>query len=155
QKQLNDFSFSLPVDPRTERKLEGNASPNVWETLEKLPQGTVGELAFSTTSFMDSKQLIESLRKYDINILWMPLYTGEFVDYNPSGWSGNDNLIMVSDLIGLTGGNEHDNKYYETARINGLDKDTLTESEQLMVKNMEELLNKSASYYEQFLGLGH
>ena len=155
RKQLNDFSFSLPVDPRTERNLEGNASPNVWETLAKLPEGTVGELAFSTTSFMESKQLIDSLGKYDINILWMPLYTGEFVDYDPSGWSGNDNLIMVSDLIGLTGGNEHDKKYHESSRINRLDEDTLTESEQSMVKNMEELLNKSNSYYEQFLGLGH
>lgn len=154
-KQLNDFSFSLPVDPRTDRKLKANTSPNVWETLEKLPEGTVGELAFSTTSFMESKQLIESLGKYDINILWMPLYTGEFVDYKPNGWSGNENMLMVSDLIGLTGGNEHDKNYHESLRMNRLDEDTLTESEQLMLKNMEELLNKPQSYYEQFLGLGH
>jgi len=155
RKQLNEFSFSLPVDPRTERKLEGNAWPNVWETLEKLPEGTVGELAFSTTSFMESKQLIESLRKYDINILWMPLYTGEFIDFDPSGWGSSYNSIIIYDLIGLTGGNEHDKKYHESLRINRLDEDSLTESEQSMVKNMEELLNKSQSYYEQFLGLGH
>jgi hypothetical protein len=155
RKQLNDLSFSLPVDPRTKRKLKANTSPNVWETLEKLPEGTVGELAFSTTSFMEPKQLIQSLGKYDINILWMPLYTGEFVNYKPNGWSGNENLLMVSDLIGLTGGNEHDKKYHESSRITRLDEDTLAESEQSMEKNMEEILNKSNSYYEQFLGLGH
>ncbi|WHT48548.1 sigma factor regulator N-terminal domain-containing protein [Sporosarcina thermotolerans] len=83
QKQLNEFSFSLPIDPHTGRKLGGNAWPNVWETLSMLPEGTVGELAFSTTSFMESKQLIDFLGKYDLHTLWMPLYTGEFVDYDP------------------------------------------------------------------------
>ncbi len=87
QSQLNEFSFSLPIDPRTNKKLTGNAWPNVWETLTMLPEGTVGELAFSTTSFMKSKQLIESLKQYDLHILWMPLYTGEFVDYEPYGWT--------------------------------------------------------------------
>jgi len=154
-KQLSEFSFSLPEDPRTGGKLEANTSPNVWKTLEMLPEGTVAELAFSTTDFMGSTQLIESLGDYDLHVLWMPLYTGEFKDYEPNGYSGNDNMIMVSDVLGLTGGKEHDENYHESLRIRWLDEDAVIDSEQLMLKNMEELLNKSESYYEQFLGFGH
>lgn len=154
-KQLSEFSFSLPVNPRTGRKLEANTSPHVWETLEMLPEGTVAELAFSTTDFMKSTQLIESLRDYDLHVLWMPLYTGEFKDYEPYGYSGNDNMIMVSGVLGLSGGKDHNENYHESLRITWLNEDTEKESEQLMLKNMEELLNKSESYYEQFLSLGH
>ncbi|WP_042220943.1 anti-sigma factor [Oceanobacillus manasiensis] len=153
--QLSDFSFSLPEDPRTDKKLEANTSPNVWETLEMLPQGTVGELAFSTTSFMESEQLVESLQPYDIRVLWMPLYTGEFVEYEPNMWSASDNTIMVDNRIGLTGGVNHDKRYHQSMRINSLDESTVGESQKLMLENMEEVLNKSESYYEQFLGLAH
>lgn len=153
--RLSDFSFSLPVDPRSDRRLEANTSLNVWETLAMLPEGTVGELAFSTTSFMEPEQLIKTLHEYDIRILWMPLYTGEFVDFEPNGWGGDNNMIMVYDTIGLTGGIDHDENYHQSLRINWLDESSIKESKQLMLKNMEELLNKSNSYYENFLGLGH
>ena len=120
QSRLNEFSFSLPIDPRTNKKLTGNAWPNVWETLTMLPEGTVGELAFSTTSFMESKRLIESLKQYDLHILWMPLYTGEFVDYEPYGSTkGGDNLLIVTDVIGLTGGNDHTDTYHESSESVG------------------------------------
>lgn len=153
--QLNDFSFSLPEDPRSDRKLEANTSSHVWETLEMLPNGTVGELAFSTTSFMKPEQLIKSLQDYDIQILWMPLYTGEFVDFQPNGWGGNNNMIMVHDAIGLTGGIDHNENYHQSQRINWLDESSIKKSKLLMLKNMKELLNKSESYYMDFLGLGH
>lgn len=153
--KLSEFSFSLPEDPRTNKKLEANTSPYVWETLEMLPEGTVGELAFTTTSFMESEKLIENLREYDLHILWMPLYTGEFVNYEPNGWGGSENLIIVSDVIGLTGGLDHDEDFYQTLRIKWLNEGSIKESKQLMLKNIKELLNKSNSYYENFLGLGH
>ncbi|KGR91085.1 hypothetical protein CD30_08385 [Ureibacillus massiliensis 4400831 = CIP 108448 = CCUG 49529] len=154
-RQLSEFSFSLPENPGTNMKLEANPSPHVWESLEMLPEGTVGELAFSTTSFMESEKLIENLRDYDIDILWMPLYTGEFVNFDPYGWSESNNLIIVSDVIGLTGGRDHDENFNQTLRINRLDESSIKESKQLMLENMKELLNKSNSYYENFLGLGH
>lgn len=154
QQQLNEFSFSLPIDPRTGKKLEGNTWPNVWDTLAMLPEGTVGEMAFSTTSFMEAKQLIETLDKYDLHVLWMPLYTGEFVNYEPS-WSGRANKLLMVPHFGLSGGNDRNENYHQSSIITRLDKEYLSESEQLMLKNMEELLTKSPSYYEQFLGLGH
>jgi hypothetical protein len=153
--RLSEFSFSLPEDPRTNRKLQGNTSPHVWDTLKMLPEGTVGELAFSTTSFMESEELIEKLNAYDVHILWMPLYTGEFVNFDPYGWSGNNNLIIVSDIIGLTGGMDRGENYHQSHRISRLDEISIKESKQLMLENMVDLLNTSNSYYEQFLGLGH
>jgi hypothetical protein len=155
QQRLSDFSFSLPEDPRTNRKLEANTFPHVWETLDKLPEGTVGELAFSTNSFMESEELIKNLQEYDIHILWMPLYTGEFVNYKPLGWSGNHNLLMPSGVIGLSGGMDHDEDYNQSLQVIYLDENSVKESKQLMLKNVEELLGKSKSYYEQFLGLSH
>lgn len=153
--RLNQFSFSLPEDPRTNEKLGANTSPHVWETLEMLPEGTVGELAFSTTSFMEPEQLIEKLQDYDIQILWMPLYAGEFVNYDPYSWSQAPNLIIVSNVIGLTGGMDHDDRYNQSLRIINLGDTSIMESKQLMLNNMEKLLQKSKSYYENFLGLGH
>lgn len=152
RKQLSEFSFSLPEDPRTGKKLTANTSSYVWESLEMLPEGTVVELAFSTTSFMESKQLIEALKDLDLHILWMPLYTGQFKHYEPSHYSLTNDMIIVSEL-GLTGGKEHHDSFHESFRIRWLADDTINESEQMMLKNMEKLLNKSESYYEQFLGL--
>lgn len=154
-KQVNEFSFSLPVDPRTDKQLEGNTWPNVWETLSMLPEGTVGELAFSTNRFMESNQLIDALEKYDLHVLWIPLYTGEFVEYEPYGWSSGGDKSLIVPPFGLTGGNDYSENFHGSMRILRLDKESLIESEQLMLKNIEDLLNKSSSYYEQFLGLSH
>lgn len=160
QKQLNEFSFSLPIDPLTGRKLGGNAWPNVWETLSMLPEGTVGELAFSTTNFMESKELVNYLGNYDLHVLWMPLYTGEFVDYKPYVSTEGSTREGVKSLMvphfGLSGGNDRSESFHESSRILWLNEKSLGESEELMLKNMEDLLtNKKKSYYEQFLGLGH
>lgn len=154
QTQLNEITFSLPEDPRTGNKLKGNASPNVWETLDMLHEGTVAELAFSTSEFMESAQLLEALERYDLHVLWMPLYTGEFTHYEPSNYGSGTDTLWVPGL-GLTGGKDHDENYYETFRMSGLGVDNVAESEQLMLKNMEKLLQKSESYYERFLGLRH
>lgn len=153
--QLNEFSFSLPIDPRTKEKLEANTSPHVWDSLEKLPVGTVAEMAFSTTDFMEAEQLIKNLSEYDLHVSWMPLYTGEFVDYKPSGWGSGGNSLMINDILGLTGGFTHDGDHHLSIRVSWLNEETVKDSKQYMLHNMEELLNKSESYYEQFLRLRH
>lgn len=153
--QLSEFSFSLPIDPRSGQKLEGNDSLNVWETLEMLPEGTVGEFGFSTTDFMTSTELVEALQGYDLHILWMPLYSGEFDTFDPGGWSTSTNLLMPHDVVGLSGGTDHDGDYYTSYRIRWLDEESVIESQQLMFKHMEEILNKSKSYLEYFLRLSH
>lgn len=153
--RLSEFSFGLPEDPRTGKKLGGNAFSNVWETLDMLHKGTVGELAFSTTDFMKSTELLEALKDYDLHILWMPLYTGQFVTYEPESVSYSTDLIMPNDVIGLTGGMEHDERYHVNYRIRWFDEESLIESQQLMLKHMKEILNKPESYQHYFLRLGY
>lgn len=152
--KLNDFTFSLPEDPRTEEKLTAERISEVWGTLEKLPEGTVGELAFSTTSFMEPEELLEKLSDYDLDVLWMPLYTGEFKNYNPNFWGKSDNLLMVHDLIGLTGGIDHHDGYSLSFRGLALSEENIQGSKNLMLKNMKELLNESDSYLN-FLGISN
>lgn len=150
--QLHKFSFSLPVDPRNNQNLQANSDLNVWETLEMLPEGTVAELAFSTRDFMDPEELVERLKEYDLHILWMPLYTGEFINFDP-GWSGSSDMIRPSHVIGLVGGVEPDEDFNRSMWYSLLDETTIKESEQLMLENMERILEKSNNYYELYLGL--
>ena len=154
KEQLSTFSFSLPEDPRTGEKLFADSGQSdVWTRLEKLPEGTVGELAFSTTAFMSPEEVIELLNDYELDILWMPLYTGEFLDDRPLGWSGGSSSLTLFDVIGLSGGSEHGADFNSTARIHALTANTIEESKQMMQKNMDELLAMNKSYYEKLLGL--
>ncbi len=156
KEQLQSFSFSLPENPNTGEKVEADSQPDVWKRLEMLPEGTVGELAFSTNAFMSPEELIGQLEKYDLEVLWMPLYTGEFMDYTPSGWSGDGkSSLSINYIIGLTGGRDHDEDFRSQSRINTLDDESIEESKQMMLQNMEELLEKNKSYYEGLLGLGY
>lgn len=153
RERLSDFSFSLPEHPITHEKLEGNANPNVWPTLEKLHEGTVGELAFSTTEFLTAEELVSRLKDFDLHIVWLPLYTGEYVHYSPSISSSSEKSLSLAGRIGLTGGSEYNDEYYETFRIRYITEEFLTESEKLMLTNMEHVLSKGESYYSKFLGL--
>ena len=155
KEQLSSFSFSLPEDPRTGEKLFSHGGQsNVWTRLEKLPEGTVGELAFSTISFMSPEEIIELLKDYELDILWMPLYTGEFLDDRPLGWSGGGgSSISINGVMGLSGGKEHGADFKSYAQINKLAAGTIEESKRMMLKNMEELLKMNKGYYERLLGL--
>ena len=118
KEQLSTFSFSLPEDPRTGEKLFAHTGQSdVWTRLEKLPEGTVGELAFSTTAFMSPEEIIELLKDYELDILWMPLYTGEFLDNRPLGWSGGGSSISINGVMGLSGGKEHGD-HFNSSRSN-------------------------------------
>lgn len=152
---LDYFTFFLPKDPRTNERLSAHENPDVWETLAMLPEGTVAELAFSTPKLMKPEEVLNQLRDYDIHILWMPLYTGEFVSFTPYSYGKSDDVLMVGDVIGLTGGIDRDEQYHESLQYHYLDQTSLKDSQQLMLKNMAELLEQSTSYYEYFLGLGH
>ncbi|MCP2034513.1 hypothetical protein L1279_001500 [Planomicrobium sp. HSC-17F08] len=156
KEQLNDFSFSYPEDPLSGKKLLANPEPEVWETLGMLHEGTVAELAFSTSRFMDTKELIQLVEPYDVDILWLPLHTGEFETFTPGSWGGDGSNITVNTLIGLTGGRTVSEDFQSTSLITSLDAKTVEESENLMIQNIKKLLaEKPVSYYETFLGLNH
>ncbi|PAE19640.1 hypothetical protein CHH80_15430 [Bacillus sp. 7504-2] len=152
----NRFSLSLPEHPKTGDRLKANEDPRVWDTLAKLHEGTVGELAFSTTDFMTAEELIDLLKPYDIDILWAPLYTGEFTVFQPGGWGGGEEEISIMSPFGLTGGREIDDDYLSEGKIRVLTEEQLDESKKMMLTNMKNLLTEeSKRYYEGFLGLDY
>lgn len=152
---LSDFSFSLPEDPNTKEKLQANAHLNVWGTLGMLPNGTVGELAFSTTSFMKPEEIVNALQDFELDIIWMPLYTGEFDTYDPDSYGGGIDEISVGGIIGFTSGKTHDEDFMGFTKMNRLETETLDDSKKYMLDNMKEILNKGEDYYEQFLRFSH
>lgn len=151
--QENWFDFYLPERPDSGEKLPSHDSPNVWRTLTEVHSGTVADFAFSTKSYMSPSELLDILTPYDIDVIWMPLYSGEFKEFTPNSWGGDGQLAVSP--FGLVGGKEISEDYLSQSSLT-LSKENLNESEQLMLKNMAYLLEKERkSYYETFLGLDH
>lgn len=152
--QANNFRFFLPEHPKTGESLGAEDDGRVWNQLEKIHEGTVVELGFSTSEFMSAEELIELLDPYDLDILWAPLYTGEFKEFEPSGYGGGGSDLSIHYIFGLTGGREISNDYMSEGKIQHLNTDLLDESKKMMLDNMKTLLEEeSKSYIETFLGL--
>lgn len=150
--QVTDFSFAYPVHPGTGEKLHQWNDTTAWETLEMLPEGTVGELAFSTTEILPAKELLERLEKYDLDVTWMALHTGEYETYKPSYYTEVENEIFSLPL-GLVGGYTMYEDFMGGGMFDTVELHTLEESEQAMLTNIKAILEKSEAYREQFLGL--
>ncbi|WP_341961056.1 anti-sigma factor [Planococcus maritimus] len=156
KEHLNEFSFYYPEDPSSGKKLTANAEPNVWETLDMLHEGTVAELAFSMDRFMAPEELIRLLEPYDLSIVWMPLHTGEFVDFTPGSAGGSGTEVSVFDGIGLVGTRSVSGDFLSATLAYQLDGTSIDESQKAMLDNMETLLSeKPSAYHEFFLGLSH
>ncbi|MBM7604900.1 hypothetical protein JOC75_002904 [Metabacillus crassostreae] len=148
------YRFFLPEHPETGETLSAEGENGVWTKLEKIHEGTVAEVSFSTTDFMTAEELVSLLEPFDLDILWAPLYTGEFREFEPSGYGGGGNSISIFDTYGLTGGRETEDDYMSEGKMQNLTEETLEESKKMMLTNMDDLLkNESKSYYENFLGL--
>lgn len=153
-KTEKEYNFYLPEDPRTGKSLEENEVPGIWNRLEKVDEGTVAELSFSTKTFMKPEELYEILKPYDVDVLWMPLYAGELKDFETS-WGGGGDSISLFYNFGFTGGRETNNDFNSQTKLS-FEPDHLNENKKLMLKQMNELLeNESESYRENFLGLDH
>lgn len=149
-----EYSFYLPEHPKTGNKLEANEDPAVWTKLDKVHEGTVAELSFSTKSYMTPEEMLEFLKPYDLDVLWMPLYTGEMKGFEPGSWGGGGNTLSV-EPIGFTGGRDAHNGYNSTSK-NLLFENLTDENKKRMLKQMKNLIeDESASYRENFLGLSH
>jgi len=154
--EFEKFSFNLPEDPRTGKATSSKINNGVWKTLEKLPEGTVAELAFSTATFMEPKKLIKMLETYDVEVVWMPIYTGEFKSFE-SFSTGEDSVnLTIYDSFGLTGGLKVSDDYLKIWEGQNLTRGGVRDSQRFMLENMEKLLNnEKKSYIEDFLGLSH
>ncbi|MER1985147.1 MAG: anti sigma factor C-terminal domain-containing protein [Solibacillus sp.] len=144
--QLNTFSFVLPND-----KHEDDDSQSVWQRLEMLPEGTVAELKFTTTAYMTPETLLEKLSRYEVDALWMPLFTGEFEDFTPTAYGGSGASVSVQDKIGLYGGHAHGEDFRGGQFNRSLNLDTIEESKDMYQTNMQQLLETK----HEFLGLSY
>lgn len=152
-KTEREYNFYLPEHPKTGNKLEANEDPSVWKKLEKVHEGTVAELSFSTKEYMTPEEMLELLKPYDLDVLWMPLYTGEMSEFE-TGWGGGGNSMSIAPF-GFTGGRETSDDYNSQSKY-GLEEKFTEENKKLMLRQMNNLLeNESASYRENFLGLSN
>lgn len=153
--EFDKFSFNLPEDPRTGKVTSSQINNGVWKTLEKLPEGTVAELAFSTTTFMEPKKLIKMLEPYDVEVVWMPIYTGEFKSFDPFPTGEGSVNLTIYDSFGLSGGLKVSDDYSKIWVGQNLT-NGVRDSQRVMLENMEKLLNnEKKSYIEDFLGLSY
>ncbi|WHX41396.1 anti-sigma factor [Mesobacillus sp. AQ2] len=152
-KTESEYRFYLPEHPKTGKKLEGNEDPSVWTKLEKVHEGTVAELSFSTKEYMTPEEMLEFLKPYDLDVLWVPLYTGELKEYEEGSWGSNDFMSVAP--FGFTGGRETGDDYNSQSKYS-LDEKFTELNKKLMLQQMKDLLdNESTSYRENFLGLSH
>ncbi|MCM3455223.1 anti-sigma factor [Heyndrickxia oleronia] len=148
------FTFYLPEDPRTGKTIKLSDTPEVWDTLDKIHEGTVANLAFSTTSFLKPEELLKQLENVDVDVLWMPLYAGELksikkVDYTESG---NGNVSV--ETLGLSWARKTDD--YQSSSLMKISKETISDNEKIMLANMKNLLDhESDTYIDRVLGLSH
>lgn len=157
---LNDFFFTLPNEEMKNANTEDDYSQSIWQRLEKLPEGTVSEFKFTTNTLMSPEELLEKLQPYDLDVLWMPLLTGEFESFTPNAYGGSVQEVNILDKIGLYGGHSHgsenDKKDFRSGSFSStLQLDTIEQSKQFLLTNMEELLEKKESYREMFLGISY
>lgn len=148
------FSFDLPYDPHTGKRLSGiTESAEIWSTLDKLHEGNVANLALSTVDYYAPKDMIALLSPYDVDILWMPLYMGEFQGFSEGGWTNSNESMTLWPQWGLSGAREVDQNGSSLMHV--LDEETIAESEQAMLKNMENMLGEDRKLAEILLDTGH
>lgn len=152
--QEGGFRFYFPEDPKTGGKLDAEDDNGIWEALDKVHEGTVAEAAFSTDRFMEPEELFALLEPYDLDVLWMPLYTGELKTFKGNKGSGGNSISPIP-AFGLTGGREISNDRMSESEYE-FTQEMLGRNKELMLGQMEKLLKEERkSYYERFLGLGY
>ena len=158
-----EFIFYYPKHPVTGEELYKKDIPETWQTLDMLPDGTVGELAFSLEEMMTPEQLAEKLGDYDVGITWMPLYTGEYQEGSSVKetfieWRDGERIMKSPTHFGLTGPYEMEEDFMGSGFswfIGSRMVPTVFDAEKAMLENMEKILAESVSYQEDFLGLPH
>lgn len=147
-----EFNFWLPIHPETGKQLEANEHSGVWETLEKIHEGTVADLAFSTKKYMSQEELFLLLDDYDVDVVWMPVYMGE-LDIFSEGWWGSENSISVYPW-GLTNGRDFDSDYQNRSKMYP-SKENIEAIERLMIDNMKRLYNDDPKLTEAIFRTRH
>lgn len=145
------FNFYLPYDPNSGSKLGGNENPDVWRTLEMVHEGNVANFAFSMNNYYSPEEIIEYLNSYDVSILWMPLYMGELQKFTEGGWGGGDNSMSLLSPWGLSGARLMDEDFMGGSLASELDENTIEESQNAMIENMQMMLKSKKDLAEKLL----
>jgi hypothetical protein len=69
------FNFRYPGGTYPEGS-EQSVNPNGWKTLQKLPEGTVAQLAISLDHPMTHDEYYNLIKKYDVMTVWLAIDTG-------------------------------------------------------------------------------
>ncbi|PJK16201.1 hypothetical protein CQS04_09835 [Chryseomicrobium excrementi] len=153
-----EFQFYYPEHPMTQEPLGHEEFPETWETLERLPEGTVAELAFSLDSFMTAEELLDKLADYDLHVTWMALHAGENekgsgIQQTSYGLTAAEEETLVGEPIGLVPAYTMEKDYMGSTLFYALEKNSLEDSQKAMLDNMSMILKESKDYQESFLGL--
>ncbi|MFJ8066819.1 anti sigma factor C-terminal domain-containing protein [Psychrobacillus sp. NPDC096426] len=145
------FYFNLPYYLNSDRKLKGSESPQVWSKLEKIHEGNVADLAFSTDEYYSPKEIIELISAYDLDITWMPLYMGENERFTGVGWGWGDDSMRIDSPWGLSGARVIDKQFGSGYLAKSLDSSSVEDSEKAMLDNMQMMLKDNKKLAEVLL----
>ncbi|WP_053588327.1 anti-sigma factor [Bacillus sp. FJAT-22090] len=144
------FTFNLPINPNTGKRLDGSEQPDVWNTLEKIHEGNVADLAFSLGDYYTPKEIVELISPYDLHIIWMPLYMGEMKKFSEGSWGRSNNSMSISQW-GLSGARLMDDDLESGSLTYVLNLDSVEDSQVAMLENMQMMLNENKKLAEVLL----
>lgn len=149
------FYFNLPYNPTSDKKLTGDYESDVWGTLERIHEGNVADMAFSTTHYHSPEDIIALLEPYDVTIQWMPLYMGELKQFTEGGWGGGEDSMSLSQTWGLSGGRLMDDDFRGGSLTHSINENWVEESKEAMLTNMDMMLNSHKRLAETLLGTNY
>lgn len=105
--------------PQADMRIEGGRNTAGWSTLEKLPEGTVAQMAISFSHLLTHDQYFEIAKKYELDTLWFAVATGQEQKTNEGGmlskgniWGYNVEGLNYGDGITVNGEGERRAKVY-------------------------------------------
>nr|WP_239540936.1 anti sigma factor C-terminal domain-containing protein [Pullulanibacillus pueri] len=152
--QQSTYDFALPPDLSGKGQVsqKDKVSEGVWSTLNKIDDGHVAQVAFSTKQGMSPEALGKALAPYDLKLLQMPVYSGELKTIKDvpfsSGGDGTDQMYYVSHLtlrpwiVSYDSKNRLSSEYYEE------DSQTMKRAAKQLITDVQ-WLQKNGDYDEQ------
>lgn len=157
--EQSDFRFYVPQHPESGEPLSAGDSTASWETLDKIHEGTVAEMAFSTEEYFSPEELFELLEGYDIMVNWMPLYMGEMTNFDPHsvsgfGYGSGSAESLAFEPWGLTHGREIDEDYWIGSTYY-MSAGSVEDAQVLMLENMKRIYQDDSKLTEAMFSSGN
>ncbi|WP_176555883.1 anti sigma factor C-terminal domain-containing protein [Virgibacillus ndiopensis] len=96
----NSYNFAVAPDLLGKSVSNDNSknSQTLWKQLEKIEDGYVAQVHFSTKKGMDPEELLSILSNYDLRVLQLPVYAGE-INAIDVGYGRAGQFTFVSSLL--------------------------------------------------------